>query len=65
MSEDCEHNFQFLRQETELEGGYRPDRKTFDVFYCPKCLAYKRKHVLTEEESRERFGWDVKWRSAA
>jgi hypothetical protein len=53
----CDHKFVFQRQETIPESpGYR---RVEDVFYCERCLLYRRVKVRLEQESRERFGWDV------
>ncbi len=60
--EECEHKFIFLRQEHTFDGGYKPDRTTWDVYFCDMCLQYKRVKVLVEEEARDRFGYEVKWR---
>jgi hypothetical protein len=44
--DECEHQFTFLRQEERLdEGYYRPVRHVFDVFFCAKCLEYRKKEV--------------------
>lgn len=37
-----ECKFVFMRQEEEVEGGFRPDTNYFDVFFCEGCLTYKR-----------------------
>lgn len=42
----CDHKFVFLRQETRNESsGYRPDRLVEDVYFCERCLEYKRVEV--------------------
>ena len=45
MSE-CQHDFQFLRQEEKNVGFDRnPTYLLEDVFFCRKCLKYARKSV--------------------
>lgn len=44
-TETCDHKYVFIRQEEEQFGGYRPDVEVFDVFFCERCLEYKKKLV--------------------
>lgn len=55
----CEHEYVFLRKEIVNEDGFRPGRDVFDIFFCEKCLTYRKVFVQHEEQSRERFGYDV------
>jgi hypothetical protein len=41
----CDHKFVYARQEEKEEGGYRPIRHVYDVFFCEKCLEYKGREV--------------------
>jgi hypothetical protein len=50
----CQHSFIYLRQEDEREGGYRPNIKHFDVYFCSHCLTYKK--VLVAESYPEGGG---------
>jgi hypothetical protein len=59
MAETCEHKYTFLRKETIDESGYRPGRDVYDIFFCEKCLTYLKVFVQHEEQSRERFGYEV------
>lgn len=55
----CEHKYTFIRQEIKNESGFMPGRDTYDVFFCEKCLTYQKVWVKHEEQSRERFGYEV------
>ncbi len=57
--EQCEHQFKFLRKDEVYESGYRPGRDVFDIYFCEKCLTYRKVFVQHEEQSRERFGYEV------
>lgn len=40
---DHEHEFVFLRQEIRDDGGgWRPNRIQEDIYFCSKCLIYKK-----------------------
>jgi hypothetical protein len=43
LSEKCEHKFAFLRQQTEEVTWH--NFKKYDVYFCEKCLEYKRIEV--------------------
>lgn len=43
---ECKHNFQFLRQDKDNVGYDRnPTWLISDVYFCTKCLFYKRKPI--------------------
>lgn len=42
----CNHTFKFLRQETNAaDSRYRADKIVSDVYFCERCLEYKRVEV--------------------
>ncbi len=59
MSE-CGHKFTFLRQDATRTKGWGDrvtERKIEDVYFCERCLDYKRVLVRVEEPDRGSFGW--------
>lgn len=56
----CEHKYIFLRQE-EVPMAWNGDRvmarKIEDVYFCEKCLEYKRVRIREEVPSRYSFNW--------
>ncbi len=60
QSTDCDHKFTFLRQDiipTKKWDMRVNERKIEDIFYCERCLDYKRVLVRLEEPDRGSFGW--------
>jgi hypothetical protein len=37
-----EHKYVYLRQDVDKDGGFHPESKYYDVFFCEACLTYKR-----------------------
>ena len=53
---ECEHSYQFLRQEKRNIGYDRnPTWAYTDIFFCEKCLAYKEKVVRKTQPSPRSF----------
>ena len=54
--DNCEHKFTYLRQE-ERNIGYDRDPLWLiqDVYFCEKCLSYKRVDVRKERPARDSF----------
>jgi hypothetical protein len=50
VPETCEHNFLFLRRENEEVSWH--NWKTFDIFYCTKCLEQRKIEVPEKQEHR-------------
>jgi len=40
---ECEHRFIFLRQVSEEVSWH--NWKTYDIFFCEKCLLYEKKEI--------------------
>ena len=56
----CHHAFMFLRQERTNVGFDRNPRWLYeDVFFCERCLAYKRIPIKETAPSRDHFGEDI------
>lgn len=54
-SAPCEHKFVFLRAEDVYETGYRQWCHD-DVYFCEKCLDYRRIQIKHEERQRS-YSW--------
>lgn len=50
----CEHKYVFLRAEQTYELGYRRWCHD-DVYFCEKCLTYRK--VQVEHEERRTYTW--------
>ena len=55
QKESCDHDFRFLRRERR-DCGFpgKPDWVTEEVFYCRKCLKFKRALVQKEGDGGDR-----------
>lgn len=61
----CEHKFVFLREENKNIGyDHTPKMLYEDVFFCEKCLAYKRVKTRLEEQRFDSFNMWVTERYA-
>ncbi len=59
----CEHQFVYLREEKKNEGYDRNPRWVYyDVFFCERCLQYRRVRTKETVEARDHFGEEVVWR---
>lgn len=53
---ECEHKFVFIRQEKENIGYERnPTYLYQDVYFCERCLEYKKVKIRETRPSRESF----------
>lgn len=56
-----EHRYTHLRQETRPTkqwDGRVMERLVEDIFFCERCLDYRRVQVRREVPKRGEFGWD-------
>jgi len=56
VDSECEHKFEFLRQD-KINVGYErnPTWLYADVFFCSRCLSYKNIPVKATQPSQESF----------
>jgi len=58
----CEHKYVFVRQIEERDGGFRPESKFYDTFFCEKCLKTARvqvAHTVSYGDGRRETRHDV------
>jgi len=60
---DCDHVYEFLREEKKNEGFERNPRWVYyDVYFCSRCLNYEKVKIKETVPSRHSFGEDTVWR---
>lgn len=57
MVPQCDHHYEFLRSEEQNVGYDRaPEYKITDLFFCTRCLCYRRIPVRLEKPDRDNPG---------